>query len=129
MEIIVNEGVKQQEIGNQEEVKNQIAQKYEFEKIADSQDFRQLITRKKKFLIPLTAIFLSLYFLLPVLTSYTKILHKPAIGSITWVWIYSLGLFIMTWTLCMVYVRKAAKFDQQAQQVIEKHHKQGEQNV
>lgn len=99
---------------------------YDFEKIAGSQEFKHLLNTKKKFLIPSTIIFLSLYFLLPILTSYTTILNTPAIGDISWTWIYSIGLFVMTWVLCMVYVKKAAKFDGMADEIIEQ---QGEQNL
>ena len=104
-------------------------QNYDFEKMASSQDFRYLMKSKKKFLIPVTILFLTLYFLLPILTSYTNILNKPAIGSISWTWIYSIGLFVMTWVLCMVYVKKAGRYDQAAQQIIEKNENQGDQNV
>lgn len=104
-------------------------QNYDFEKVSNSQEFRGLMKAKKRFLIPLTIMFLSLYFLLPILTSYTTILNKPAIGSISWTWIYSIGLFIMTWILCMVYVKKAGQYDQTAQEIIQKYEKQGDQNV
>lgn len=99
---------------------------YDFEEIASSPDFKHLLQTKKKFLIPSTIIFLSLYFLLPILTSYTEILNQAAIGSISWTWAYSIGLFIMTWALCMIYAKKAAKFDEVAEEIIQK---QGEQNI
>ncbi len=107
------------------EVLQQKKSKLDYEKIAGSPDFKHLLKAKKKFLIPSTIVFLSLYILLPILTSYTTILNKPAIGSISWTWVYSMGLFIMTWTMCMIYVRKAAKYDAMADEIIEK---QGEQN-
>ena len=37
----------------------------------------------------MAVVFFTVYMLLPVLTSYTKVLHQKAIGDITWVWIYS----------------------------------------
>jgi uncharacterized membrane protein (DUF485 family) len=133
MEIIVKNEVKQQGLKEQgvehHEIRNNSTRAYDFETIANSQEFKQLMSKKKKFLIPLTGLFLSLYFLLPILTSYTTILNQPAIGSISWTWVYSLGLFIMTWVLCMVYVKKAAQFDKQAQQLMEKYQREGEQNV
>lgn len=103
-----------------DEVLRQKGSKYDYEKIAGSPEFKHLLNTKKKFLIPSTIFFLSLYILLPILTSYTTILNKPAIGSISWTWIYSIGLFIMTWIMCMVYVRKAAKYDAMADEIVEK---------
>ena len=79
---------------------------YDFVQIANSSKFKQLMSQKKKFLIPLTVFFLLFYFMLPILTSYTTILNKPAIGSITWTWVYAFAQFIMTWVLSMIYVRK-----------------------
>lgn len=109
-----------------DELLQQKKPKYDFERIAESQEFKHLLNTKKKFLIPSTIVFLSLYILLPILTSYTTILNKPAIGAITWTWIYSIGLFIMTWVLCMIYVRKAARYDAMAEEIIAK---QGEQSL
>lgn len=60
----------------------------DYDKIAEMESFKQLSKRKNTFLWSLTAIFLIAYLLLPVLTSYTQILHQKAIGEITWVWIY-----------------------------------------
>ena len=54
------------------------------------------------------------------MTSFTTVLDGKAFGDITWVWIYSIGLFVMTWVLCMTYVKKAASFDEDAQKIIEK---------
>ena len=90
----------------------------DYEKIASQQSFRQLAKSKNAFLWTMTVIFLALYMLLPILTSYTEILHQKAIGEITWVWIYSLGLFIMTWGLAHFYVSKANKYDKDAKDII-----------
>lgn len=102
--------------------------KYDFEKIANSPEFKQLMKAKKKFLVPVSIVFLALYFLLPILTSYSTILNTPAIGSISWTWVYSLGLFIMTWVLCMVYVKRAARYDKMAQDLIEQYN-QGDKSL
>lgn len=93
----------------------------DYEKIAQLESFKQLTKKKNAFLWTLTAVFLVAYMLLPVLTSYTEILHKTAVGDITWVWIYSLGLFIMTWLLAHVYVAKANSFDRDAKAIIEEY--------
>ncbi|MEM5594036.1 DUF485 domain-containing protein [Niallia circulans] len=86
------------------------------------------MSQKKKFLIPLTVFFLLFYFMLPILTSYTTILNKPAIGSITWTWVYAFAQFIMTWVLSMIYVRKAMKFDELAADIVEENQMEGAKN-
>lgn len=90
----------------------------DYDAIANQESFKALVRRKNSFLWLMTAIFLAAYMLLPVLTSYTKILHQKAFGEITWVWVYSAGLFIMTWTLCHLYVAKANSFDKEAKAII-----------
>ncbi|MFP3919944.1 DUF485 domain-containing protein [Lysinibacillus telephonicus] len=93
----------------------------DYDKIAEMESFKQLSKRKNTFLWSLTAIFLIAYLLLPVLTSYTQILHQKAIGEITWVWIYSAGLFIMTWGLAHLYVSKANSYDKEAKSIIDEY--------
>ncbi|MBD8036052.1 MULTISPECIES: DUF485 domain-containing protein [Solibacillus] len=90
----------------------------DYERIASQQSFKQLAKKKNLFLWTMTAIFLALYMLLPILTSFTEILHQKAIGNITWVWIYSAGLFIMTWSFAHFYVARANKFDKEAKSII-----------
>ncbi|WP_413367956.1 DUF485 domain-containing protein [Lysinibacillus sp. 3P01SB] len=93
----------------------------DYEKIAQLESFKKLTKKKNAFLWTLTAVFMVAYMLLPVLTSYTEILHHKAIGDITWVWIYSGGLFIMTWVLAHLYVAKANSFDRDAKAIIEEY--------
>ncbi len=93
-------------------------QNIDYEKIAQLESFKQLAKKKNSFLWTLTVIFLAAYMLLPVLTSYTKILHQPVIGDITGVWLYAGALFIMTWSLAHLYVGRANKFDKEAKAII-----------
>ena len=59
--------------------------------------------------------------LLPVLTSYTGVLHQKAVGEITWVWFYAAALFIMTWSLAHLYVAKANSYDRDAKAIIDEY--------
>ena len=61
----------------------------DFVKIEASQEFKRFLKRKRKFLIPMTAFFMIFYFLLPIFTSYTTFLNTPAIGDISWTWIFA----------------------------------------
>ena len=90
----------------------------DYDAIAKQESFKALVKRKNAFLWSITAFFLAAYLLLPILTSYTTILHQKAFGEVTWVWIYSAGLFIMTWCLCHLYVAKANSFDKEAKAII-----------
>ncbi|OIK11860.1 hypothetical protein BIV60_17280 [Bacillus sp. MUM 116] len=91
----------------------------DYTKIAQSAAFQKLLSEKKRFIVPVTIFFFCFYFALPILTSYTTVLNHKFIGSITWAWVFAFLQFIMTWGLCILYSKKAAKFDEMANQVIE----------
>ncbi len=93
----------------------------DYDKIAEMESFKKLTKRKNKFLWSVAVVFFTVYMMLPVLTSYTTLLHQKAIGEITWVWFYSAGLFIMVWSLAHFYVAKATGFDKEAQAVIDEY--------
>lgn len=90
----------------------------DYVKIENSSSFQRLMYERKKFILPLTIFFLVFYFILPILTSYTTFLNTPAVGDISWVWIFAFSQFIMTWVLSTIYVKKASSFDEQAEQII-----------
>ncbi|WP_407656716.1 DUF485 domain-containing protein [Lysinibacillus yapensis] len=96
-------------------------ERIDYDKIAEMQSFKELTKKKNSFLWTITVIFLAAYLLLPILTSFTEILHQKAVGEITWVWFYSAGLFIMTWGLAHLYVAKANSFDKEAKAIIEEY--------
>ncbi|MEK3733033.1 MULTISPECIES: DUF485 domain-containing protein [Paenibacillus] len=82
-----------------------------------SDKFKKLLTHKKRFIVPMTVFFMLFYFALPILTSYTDILNHPAVGPITWAWVFAFAQFIMTWVLCILYTRKASQFDRIADDI------------
>ncbi|MFD1064705.1 DUF485 domain-containing protein [Oceanobacillus locisalsi] len=113
-------------MGAEKEYKQDPAKEVDYVQVTESASFKKLMHDRKKFIIPLTIFFLVFYFLLPILTSYTTFLNTPAIGDISWVWLFALAQFVMTWVLCTVYVKKAATFDKQANEIIREIEKGGE---
>lgn len=93
-------------------------QKLNFEEAEKTEKFKYLSREKKKFIVPLTIFFLVFYFALPILTSYTNVLNHPAIGDISWVWVFAVAQFLMTWSLVMIYMKKAATFDRIAEEIM-----------
>ena len=90
----------------------------DFEKIEQSAGFKNLMLKKKQFLIPTTILFLGLYLLFNVVISYTNWLDAPVAGDIPWVWVFAFALFAMTWILVTVYMKKAASFDKMAEETL-----------
>nr|WP_028402772.1 DUF485 domain-containing protein [Ectobacillus panaciterrae] len=92
----------------------------DYTEIAKSAEFKQLLQAKKKFIIPMSLFFFCFYIALPLMTSYSKVLNKTAFGDITWAWVFAFGQFVMTWSLCMIYSKKAASFDKISAGILQK---------
>lgn len=90
----------------------------DYSSIVRSASFQTLLSEKKKFIIPVTIFFFCFYFALPILTSYSTILNNKFIGNITWAWVFAFLQFVMTWALCILYSKKAARFDELADEVV-----------
>ncbi|PLT36043.1 DUF485 domain-containing protein [Bacillus sp. V5-8f] len=103
---------------NETAVKNKSeASSLDYEKIVHSSSFKELMQQKRNFIIPMSVFFMVFYFALPVLTAYSTVLNQPAIGDISWAWIFAFAQFVMTVSLCMIYTRKARKFDEIVDQI------------
>jgi uncharacterized membrane protein (DUF485 family) len=97
-----------------------------YSEVAKSNEFKQLLKAKRKFILPMSLFFLCFYIALPLMTSYSTVLNKKAIGDITWAWLFAFAQFIMTWVLCIIYNRKAESFDQMTEGILKKLDKGGE---
>ncbi|MGD8188985.1 DUF485 domain-containing protein [Brevibacillus ginsengisoli] len=89
----------------------------DWKSIARSSSFQELIRLKKGFIIPAVIFFIIFYFTLPILTGYTTVLNGKVIGVISWAYIYALAQFVMTWSLCHMYMSKAKKFDKLVEEI------------
>ncbi|MEH6993313.1 DUF485 domain-containing protein [Neobacillus drentensis] len=90
----------------------------DYSAIVQLSSFQKLLSEKKKFIIPITIFFFCFYFALPILTSFSTVLNNKFIGSITWAWVFAFLQFVMTWGLCMLYSKKAVKFDDLAEKIV-----------
>lgn len=87
--------------------------------IAESEAFKELLAVKKRFIILTTSFFISFALLLPILAFYTDLLTRSAIGAISWAWVFAFAQFVMTWAVCHLYMKKAARFDELKRQVLQ----------
>ncbi len=92
----------------------------DYERIVASKEFQNMLSDKKKFVIPFTIFFMGYSLLLPFLVFYTDILDGPFIGDITWAWVYGVSITVMSVWVCSVYVRKSERIDEQIKEIIEK---------
>lgn len=83
----------------------------EWNRVARTSAFHELMQKKKAFIIPATIFFLLFYFGLPVLAAYTTVLNFTVVGSVTGAYVYAFAQFAMTWILMHLYVSRANKWD------------------
>jgi uncharacterized membrane protein (DUF485 family) len=86
----------------------------DWEAVARSPEFLELLKRKKKFVIPATVFFLAWYFGFIILSGYAPDFmgREFLTDGITVGYVLALSQFIMTWVLGWMYLRKAdSEFD------------------
>lgn len=88
-----------------------------YEAVIQSETFKELLRKKRAFILPSSIFFFVFYFTLPILTSYFTVLNQPAFGAITWAWVFAFAQFIMTWGLCILYTKRAEQFDQLVEKI------------
>jgi uncharacterized membrane protein (DUF485 family) len=92
----------------------------DWEEISRSPEFRELMQKKRRFIISATFFFALYYFALPFFTGYFEFLNTPLIGSINGAYLFAISQFFMAWILAVLYVRHANQTDQLIQRLIEK---------
>ncbi|MEK4068215.1 DUF485 domain-containing protein [Peribacillus sp. FSL R5-0717] len=95
-----------------------------YRQLIETEEFKELIQRKKAFIVPVTLFFLAFYFVLPILAAYSEVLIGEAFFHITWAWVYALLQFAVVWIGGIVYIKKAAKYDKMSKQILNKYEKE-----
>jgi uncharacterized membrane protein (DUF485 family) len=94
--------------------------KTEWDRIANTQQFKDLMATKKAFIIPAFVFFIVYYFALPILVGYApQVMSTKVIGVVNLAYLFALSQFFMAWTIAWLYVRAAANFDKLAKDIIE----------
>jgi uncharacterized membrane protein (DUF485 family) len=84
----------------------------EWEHIAATPEFRALLRRKRRFILPATIFFIVYYFALPVLVGYfPELMARKVAGALNIAYLFALSQFVMAWVLAWLYVRAAERFD------------------
>jgi len=91
----------------------------DWEKIADRPDFRALLHRKARFVVPSTIFFFLYYFALPVLVGYDRPLMETRVGPVNLAYLFALSQFFMVWIIAALYVRAANGFDRDAKAILD----------
>jgi uncharacterized membrane protein (DUF485 family) len=91
-----------------------------WEAIANSTRFRELLRAKRRFIIPAMIFFVAYYFALPVLVGYARpLMERRVVGAVNIAYLFALSQFFMAWIIAWLYVRAAARFDRMSRDVLE----------
>ncbi|HWJ03652.1 MAG TPA: DUF485 domain-containing protein [Verrucomicrobiae bacterium] len=89
-----------------------------WDKIAQGDDFKNLISAKAKFLIPAIIFSLVFYFALPLSVGYLPVMKTKVFGSINIAYLFALSQFFVAWGIAAVYARVANRsFDPLAEKI------------
>src|SRR5436305_6638488 len=79
-----------------------------WEGLEHTDEFRQLVTARMRFVLPATVFFLVYYFLLPLANGLAPgFMRTAVIGHINIAYLFALSQFVMAWLLAWFYIRKA----------------------
>ena len=92
-----------------------------WDKIAESQEFKDLMATKKIFIVPAFIFFVLYYFALPVLVGYApQFMATKVIGQVNLAYLFALSQFFVAWIIAGLYVKAANDFDRLAKDILEK---------
>src|SRR5450755_240572 len=91
-----------------------------WDKIAESQEFKDLMATKKTFIVPAFIFFVLYYFALPVLVGYAPQFMSTKIGRVNLAYLFALSQFFVAWAIAGLYVKAANNFDRLAKDIVEK---------
>jgi uncharacterized membrane protein (DUF485 family) len=79
-----------------------------WEGLEQTPEFRELVRRRMRFVLPATIFFLVYYFLLPLGNGLAPDLMKTrVVGEVNIAYLFALSEFVMAWVLAYLYIRKA----------------------
>jgi uncharacterized membrane protein (DUF485 family) len=92
-----------------------------WDRVAESQPFKDLIATKKVFIIPAFLFFVVYYFLLPILVGYAPQLMATKVwGDVNLAYLFALSQFFMAWIIAGLYVKAGDNFDRISSHIIDK---------
>ena len=92
----------------------------QWDRIAASQQFKDLMATKKIFIVPAVVFFIVYYFALPVLVGYAPhFMSTKVIGNVNIAYLFALSQFFVAWIIAGLYVKAANDFDRLSKDIID----------
>ncbi|WP_181780701.1 DUF485 domain-containing protein [Pseudonocardia pini] len=81
--------------------------------------FAELVRSRNRFAVPATILGFGAYLVVIVLSGFTTLLNGKAIGQLSWTFVLTVLIFPLVWLLCGLYIRRATRWDELAEQAVE----------
>jgi len=91
-----------------------------WDRIAESHEFKDLMSTKKTFIVPAFIFFVLYYFALPVLVGYAPQFMSTKVLGVNFAYLFALSQFFVAWLIAGLYVKAANGFDRLAKDIVEK---------
>jgi uncharacterized membrane protein (DUF485 family) len=93
----------------------------EWDRRAATSEFKALLAAKVRFILPATIFFVVYYFALLILVGYARgLMETKVFGVVNLAYLFALSQFVVSWIIAWLYLRRAARFDAMAKQVLSK---------
>lgn len=97
-------------------------EKYRYVEIEQSEEFKELIRRKYRFIFPVPLVFIAYYLFFIVMSAYAQdFMVQPLLGNLTTGYIFGISYYLVIWALAFVYVVKARQYDKLVEEIVEKY--------
>jgi uncharacterized membrane protein (DUF485 family) len=92
----------------------------QWDRIANSRKFQDLMATKKMFIVPAFIFFVVYYFALPVLVGYApNFMATKVWGMVNIAYLFALSQFFVAWIIAALYVKAASDFDRLSKDIID----------
>jgi uncharacterized membrane protein (DUF485 family) len=92
----------------------------DWEVVAASAEFHDLLAAKRRFIIPAVIFFVCYYFALPLLVGYApELMRREVLGVVNLAYLFALSQFFVAWLIAALYLWAAARFDRVARQIVQ----------
>src|SRR4051812_40314327 len=90
----------------------------DWDAIAASSAFKELLKAKARFIVPATIFFVVYYFALPILVGFWPETMKARVGPVNLAYVFALSQFFVAWIIAVLYSRVAAKWDRKSSEIL-----------
>jgi uncharacterized membrane protein (DUF485 family) len=97
----------------------------QWDRIASTQQFKDLMDTKKLFIVPAVVFFVVYYFALPILVGYAPRFMSIKVGDVNIAYLFALSQFFVAWIIAALYVKAASDFDRLSKDILDDHEKSG----